>query len=232
MREAQRLESLQEFHRTPIRPALPSWSVRGHLCSAIAAAAALAAAGCLRAPPDAVSETDGGTLDSADAATARQLLADPDFEDRALDWTLEGNALIGTEDDLAIAFPPASGEVLAQLGRANDAVADRLRQAVTVPPWATALTLAGQRCFVSDDTDPTADDVLGIALEDRDGNVLEQVYTTSNTEIGGQCQWESFSLPAEAAHAGEDIVLTLTASTDELLPSVFWFDDLSLIATP
>jgi hypothetical protein len=222
--------SLQEFHRTPIRRALPSCSVRGHLFAAIAGAAL--AVGCFRAPPEALSETDAAAPpDPADAAIARQLLADPDFEERALDWTLEGNAVIGTEDDLAIDFPPASGELLAQLGRANDAV-DRLRQAVTVPPWAAALTLAGQRCFVSDDTDPTADDVLSIALEDRDGNVLEQVYATNNADVGALCQWESFSLPAEGAHAGEDIVLTLTASTDALLPSVFWFDDLSLVATP
>src|SRR5262245_35898107 len=172
--------------------------------------------GCLRAPWNSEDPDAGATADSTapDATTGQQLLVDPDFEDRALDWTIEGNALIGTEQDLATSFAPASGDVLAQLGRANDALADRLRQAVTVPPWATALALSGQRCFATDDTDTTADDLMTITLEDRDGVTLEELYFTSNAQVGSQCHWEAFSLPAETAHAGEDLVLTLTASTD------------------
>lgn len=189
---------------------------------------------CLAQPPPAgESAVDAGTPDAAaeDPPEADQLLDNENFERGADGWQIGGDAMIGDGDTLGVSFTAASGDVFAQVGRKNSSQ-NSISQLVTVPDWAAGLRLTGQHCFDTEDEDETRDDVLTILLLDGEGGELETLLDMSNAEIGAICDWTGFTLIPAASHAGEQIQISMTASSDSEGLTAFWFDDLHLTASP
>lgn len=210
-------------------------SSRGEVTALVLLAAL---AGCLAEPPPAA-EQAGATADAGDATddaapgdgpVASQLLDNENFERGTDGWVIDGTAMIGDPDQLGVSFTAASGDGFAQVGREDNDV-NGIVQLVTVPAWATALSLTGQRCFTTEDSDPTRDDLMSIFLRDSGGEVLETLFTVSNAEVGTVCNWTTFDLPVASSHAGEQIQLALIAETDATELTAFWFDDLHLVAS-
>ena len=201
----------------------------------MAALVPLALGACLAEPPppepfdDTVPAADGGP--PADAPTADQLLANRDFEGGADGWQITGNAMIGDPEALGVSIDAASGAIFAQVGRKNSTV-NGIRQLVTVPEWVATLRLSGQHCFDSDDEDASRDDELTVLILDANGVELETLLSASNAELGAICNWTWFEVVAADSHAGEEIQLSLVASSDEADVTAFWFDDLQLVASP
>lgn len=160
----------------------------------------------------------------------QQLLANPDFEEGAAGWQIDGDAAIGDSTDLGVSIIAASGREFAQVGRKNSSN-NGIAQAVTVPDGTVLLRLTGQRCFDSDDDDGSRDDVVNIFLLDSEGNQLETLLDSSNAEIGAVCTWTGFAAVAASSHAGEEIQLAIVSESDGSDVTAFWFDDLRLIAT-
>lgn len=202
----------------------------GERTGSAALALALLLPACLSQPPGATA-ADAAAADAAPPPGEEQLLANPDFEDGAAGWTLDGSAAIGDPDALMVEIAAASGTQFAQIGRQNLAI-DGIRQPIAVPAWAASLRLEGQRCFDTDDQDPSPDDVVRVLLLDAGGQELEILLSVSNAEIGGVCSWSGFAAPAADSHAGEAIQLAIRSQSDDADVTAFWFDDLRLVVAP
>jgi hypothetical protein len=193
------------------------------------AALAAATAACLDLPADADPAADGAP-DTPDAPVARQLFVNSDFEQGPDGWQVSGTAGIGESSDFGVTVSAFSGDRFAQVGHRNG-LSNGISQRVMVPAWATALRLTGQRCFVTENSS-TSDDQLTVSLRSPEGDTLEVLYAVSNGDVAGVCDWSAFEFTAAGSHAGEEIDVSLWAVLDGTDVTTFWFDDVTLVADP
>lgn len=182
---------------------------------AVAAIVSVLAAACLDSP-----EGDENEV---------QLLDNADFEDGVSSWEFMGAVEVAPAEELGLSPSPGDGARVALLG-GDDTQDDLMWQEVAVPDWVSQLVLSGNRCYVTSEPFDDEWDFFTISIQPA-GGASEVLLRESNLQASATaCEWEVFRV-VTAAHAGEEIRLTLEGTTDGTGPTSFAVDGLALTAT-
>jgi hypothetical protein len=106
---------------------------------------------------------------------------------------------------------------------------DKLYQDIAVPAGATMLVLTGKYAVATAETGSTVFDTAAVDLVQPNGSLIEAIKSLSNATSAAN--WKTLSHTFTANVAGQTVRLRFTSTNDDLNPTSFYFDTLSLKAT-
>ena len=138
-----------------------------------------------------------------------------------------GYDIITHESDLPDDITPYSDSWCALLG-GYDGANDELYQVIEVPSNAQTAKLTFYYLITSDEGTDSAHDHLYVQLRDADGQLLENLYEVDNISPRGI--WYEITVIRDnfETYAGQTIQICFNAFTDNLNPTYFFIDDVSL----
>jgi hypothetical protein len=112
-------------------------------------------------------------------------------------------------------------------------VTDELFQQVTIPANTTQLVVSGFYFVASEEDpgDPTVFDTGDAAMLSTSGTLIEDVLSLTNVTAASMTGYVTFSHTFTTDLAGQTVRLRFTSTNDEINPTAFYFDTLSLEAT-
>ena len=138
-----------------------------------------------------------------------------------------GYDIVTHESDLPGGITPYSDSWCALLG-GYDGADDKLYQAIAVPSDAQMAQLTFYYLITSDEGTDSAHDHLYVQLRDADGQLLEGIYGVDNISPRGI--WYEVTVTGDnfEIYAGQTVQVCFNAVTDDLNPTSFFIDDVSL----
>jgi hypothetical protein len=164
-----------------------------------------------------------------DAAPARvscgaQVLPNGGFEDPTPAWRQDPPTpgLLCGEAVLT----PFQGARVACLGLSSG-VSEALTQDVPLPAGATMVTLTGQVCIATAETDQVTHDVLYVDLLDG-GSAIAALGTLSNLGAMSSCEFKPFTMTTATTRDPVTATLQIRANLDAANVTTFYLDALQL----
>ena len=148
-----------------------------------------------------------------------ELIINGNFESGGANWTQEG----GNGVQLISTFNPRTGQYSADLGGQNTAN-HSIRQQFTVPPN-SIVTLSFWWEQWTQETAPSTKDYLAVNVLGSNGALLTELARLGVDPDRPPWEQLTFSL---SAYAGDTVQLQFKGVNDELLPSEFFVDDVSI----
>ncbi len=155
------------------------------------------------------------------AAPCTERVANGNFELGSRYWTEEGASGV----KLVTNFDPRTGKYSADLGGVNS-VNHRIKQQVWFPKAGT-VTLTFWWEQWTQETAPTTQDYLAVALLNANGTLIKEL-----ARLGADPDmppWEQLSFDL-SAYGGKPLLLQFQAVTDNVNPTEFFVDDVSVAA--
>jgi hypothetical protein len=186
--------------------------------------------------PDASIVQDAG-VPTPDACVQQitQLLVNPAFDETPAGkgWTqtlIDADSPLVTDADGVTEQTPTMkawlGGIEAPLGVT---VKDTLVQDVVIPANTTNLVLSGFYDVRTGELGTTAFDTARLVVTKTDGTTIATVLSLSN--LSAKTTWTTFAHAFSQNLSGQTVRIRITSTNDELDPTSFFFDSLSLVAT-
>jgi len=196
----------------------------------VAAIAVAPACGSVAASPDAASP-DAAPRDVKCDSTSDKFLPNASFDLATPAWKQETTPVVAGQSLLCgSSITPADGTLAACMG-GRDGQIQSLSQTVALPAGAKTVTLTGQKCITTVDTDAVDNDVLEFELLEAT-TVIATFGQFSNQDGARDCQFTAFSpLVATLTDDPPEATLRLRATLNTLKTTSFFIDALKLDVT-
>ena len=164
-----------------------------------------------------------------------QLLVNPAFDEAPAGkgWTqtlIDADSPLVTDADGVTEQTPTMkawlGGIEAPLGTT---VKDTIVQDIMIPANTTSLVLTGFYDVRTGETGTTAFDTAKLVVTKTDGTTIATVLSLSN--LTPKTTWTTFAHAFSQNLSGQTVRIRITSTNDELDPTSFFFDSLSLLAT-
>lgn len=187
-------------------------------------------------PPDAAVVHDAGApVPDACVDQITQLLVNPAFDEMpaAKGWAqtlIDADSPLVTDADGVTEHTPA---MKAWLGGIEaplfTTVRDTLVQDVVIPANTTSLVLTGFYDVRTGELGTAAFDTAKLVVTKTDGTAIATVLSLSN--LTAKTAWTTFAHAFSQDLSGQTIRIKITSTNDDLDPTSFFFDSMSLLAT-
>ncbi len=173
------------------------------------------------------------------SAQAQQLLINGDFSNSWNGWPETSNSNLTAQFSNGNYCPQFAGNPYVYFGDQNESTGannmiEGMYQTVTLPSNATSITLSFKLSINTLEDNPIPYDFLKVNLRSASGSLLTTIWNIDNSYgyygLPGCSPWFAISSSIPSSYFGQTLQLAIECTTDNVLPTIFRIDDISLVA--